>query len=765
MKTNTEILESGSADAKGLARIIFEQSDIFRIFGGRPRTEKDWGRISERISKMQKSGRGFGIELSRNTKKGQIIIEAHSRSKLLKFAEFLGANKRSLIRCQMGNMIQERLNQNRCKGNELNIFAENQKGELVSRSVNLSCLFPKLPAFNNAFIEPPFLANGQEIKNLSAINEISRCLTSPIAKPVIVIGPSGVGKTTLLYRAFSSLKPISLFGSELYPVFIPSTAIHLNGDKSGITWEALPGAANGVSAQLKDLFDEGRLILFIDALDENPGIVDISSPSAWAFWGMLSRNRCVLSARDHFYQRFIHNTSIERVFNVPPVILELTDWSPAHAKELYRKIASESKVKEQPGSIKAVEHLGNLSPSNLREVMGNIKFTALSVWIYGIFFAYSGSHGRFARNDYDLLSYVVPLMLEWEKGKSSGLDSSLALGLLRKIAWKSHLKGNRWWVVSKDIEDVIAEDYPWLKGKMPSIFSALSQLPVLGFDAKLGTFNLDAHITEFLIGDLFLHTILRGNRDEVVSLFRKGLPPACQVYFHQGISLLEGKNAKQYLDVVRDVFQVASNMVAKGEGFEWEVVMGGSLQSTGYLKSDETSPFLRSALKGKRGITNFVLQSQAIGLAYGGDSSMLRAYIQKLKKTPSLGSISRSFYLFYIRRDKSKKNMQDYDERRISQWDTLCDWLLGTIPSQDFVPLRPLHIYTLADFVSTKGMSPFTDCGEISNKRVMRLGDLIDVAKRDPNVAGDAECGKNISVLEKIVKKQGGCNGNSSNRN
>ena len=464
-----------------------------------------------------------------------------------------------------------------------------------------------------------------------------------------------------------------------------------------------------------------------------------------------------MTARDKFYCRYFNNSPVERIFNKRIINIELLEWSTDHAKKLYSAISGKDRPAESSRHFKNIGHLAGLSPQGLRNAMGSIRFTALYLWSYAVFFSHN-MEGRFPRNEYELLGFVLSLILQLEKGKGSVLGAEEGVSFLRKLAWKAYLKGNHgymWNITSDDISETIEQDYPWLKEKKSQLFFGLGHMPLIEYNSKTGNFVIDKHMTEFLMGGFFLDTILSGNREQIIGLFRKGLTHQCQIYFNQGLELMDDKQGSKYMAVIRDVFHTVNKAREKDTSFELDVACAAIFQPLGFIKNDEAGVFLRNALRHVNRVTEFVRQSVAIGLAYSGDTKALMQYIQRLISNKKAGGFNRTFYLYYMRSHKANKNIEDYDEKQILQWDPLCDWLLSAMLTREFIPLRPLHLFTMADFIQKKGSSPFLDCGEVSQERISRLNEVLRALERDANVMKEKQCRNFMEILRKVAVKKG----------
>ena len=136
--------------------------------------------------------------------------------------------------------------------------------------------------------------------------------------------------------------------------------------------------------------------------------------------------------------------------------------------------------------------------------------------------------------------------------------------------------------------------------------------------------------------------------------------------------------------------------------------MGQLLQPLGHLSIPEAHHFLWEAHEKSKG-ANFVFLSATIALARGDEAEAEESFIQWLKRNPRHRDFILQWRLFYERHDKSRRDFESFTPSQVPNWDDACDWLLRALIETNghFYPLRNLYVYTLLEFIKTKGLSPF----------------------------------------------------------
>ena len=138
-------------------------------------------------------------------------------------------------------------------------------------------------------------------------------------------------------RGLPALSSLSRRG--LVPPAVRARGRHPPGPTGEVEWEKAPGVPSGLGLRLEALFKEGRLLLILDGLDENLKLLDMSIPAAWSFWGMASRNRCILTCRDRFYSARFAFSPAERIFGGGLKIMSLPPWGGGRGESSFSAVS------------------------------------------------------------------------------------------------------------------------------------------------------------------------------------------------------------------------------------------------------------------------------------------------------------------------------------------------------------------------------------------------------------------------------------------
>jgi len=302
----------------------------FGALGGK----KAWHRLEERISKLNLDGKRYGVRIVASHDDGTLTVSAKQAQTLEAFREKLDSAPGRVQR-SFGKLIGQGTGGGGPQA--MGQCVERQREAVARLAHEPLKLFSELaPLPGSVFIDPPFRLGGTAGKG-GALQVVLAEAASVAGGSLMIVGPSGIGKSTLAGEVFRRLQAAPGAGWS-HPLFVPASDLQF-GPSGEVDWEKLPGVPAGLGARLDTLFKEGRLLLILDGLDENLRLLDLSIPAAWSFWGMASRNRCILTCRDRFYNYRFAFSPVERIFGGGLKVMNLPAWGPAEAKALFGGIA------------------------------------------------------------------------------------------------------------------------------------------------------------------------------------------------------------------------------------------------------------------------------------------------------------------------------------------------------------------------------------------------------------------------------------------
>ena len=300
----------------------------FGALGGR----KAWHRLEERISKLNLDGRRYGVRIVASHDEGVLTVSAKQAQALETFREKLDAAPGRVQR-SFGKLIGSGTGGGGPQA--MGLCVERQREAVARLAHEPLKLFSELaPLPGSVFIDPPFRM-GETPGKGGALQVVLAEAASPSGGSMLIVGPSGIGKSTLAGEVFRRFQASPGEGWS-HPLFVPAADIQF-GPTGEVEWEKLPGVPSGLGLRLEALFKEGRLLLILDGLDENLKLLDMSIPAAWSFWGMASRNRCILTCRDRFYSARFAFSPAERIFGGGLKIMSLPPWGGGRGESSFRR--------------------------------------------------------------------------------------------------------------------------------------------------------------------------------------------------------------------------------------------------------------------------------------------------------------------------------------------------------------------------------------------------------------------------------------------
>ncbi|MFC1522787.1 NACHT domain-containing protein [Elusimicrobiota bacterium] len=695
--------------------ISFSETDLKLVFGNVSKSSH-WHNISEWVSRFNKTYKRFGVSLDLCKPLKNLVFVAAAPINADKLVKDLFKRKGSKQKV-FARLLEKKLSSLSTQHSSFREFQDDQL-QYTKRSLEVfSEMFREL-----IWVTPPYsrargmVPNGLEEKS-HPVSHIIGSLLSPEAKPILIAGETGIGKTALLHQIILSLMEIEKKRGlvPFWPIYVPASRISFAAGGT-IRWDAVPGSDLILAEKLEALFKDGRLLLLIDDVSTNAALSDFSKSEVFSFWQQASRNKLVLT----FSDRFLSNVKLRQfraIFGDGFEAIKLLAWKPLHFRALYNEILKgmSGQTEKNVGKIKNLACANDdiIAPPQL---IRHTPLTALAQANYVI--ARNGS----PRNEYEILEHAFSALIEHEvKRDNACLDAGMAKGLLMRMAWSAYLKGQygkEWHVSSEDIMDILKRDYPFLAESKEEIFYFLVQIPLLGYSAEHGVFHLDHHFSEFLVARYILERVLCDSPTRTREIFINPLVfKDVWCYLSLGIEQLAQEKRTMYLDRCQDVFDLIWNEWQKTRSFNLELAIGRLIQPLGHLRYVEVNTFLRQVCANARAKAHYVHMSASIGLAFTGDNNALKNFIEYLKTDASAGSFNRTFNIFRLREDKKRSDIENFNEKEMPDWDNVCDMILRELLIEDFKAVDVLIVFNLYDFLKKKGPGPFMDLPGTNGQR------------------------------------------------
>lgn len=675
----------------------------FGALGGK----KAWHRLEERISKLNLDGKRYGVRIVASQDEGILTVSAKQAQTLEAFREKLDAAPGRVQR-SFGKLIASGTGGG---GPQAMGQCVDRQREAVARRANepLKLFSDLAPLPGSVFIDPPFRWGDAPGKG-GALQAVLSEAASPSGGSMIVVGPSGIGKSTLAGEAFRRLQSAPGAGWS-HPLFVPASDVQF-GPSGEVEWEKLPGVPAGLGGRLETLFKEGRLLLILDGLDENLRLQDLSNPAAWSFWGMASRNRCILTCRDRFYNYRFAFSPVERIFGGGLKIMSLPAWGPAEAKALFGGIAERGQGAPKARSlVEGLTHLSRLPPDFLREKMASFQITGLTAWNFAVYFALHNK-GKFPRNEYEILEYFVEQTLRWEKGKTregDPLPVEILRGLLVRLGRSAdgERNGRKSWRVTPDaILEVVGRYYPFLLERKVQLFAELRRIPFLEYEPETGAFHLDYRLGCYFAAK---NVVVLGLQGDAAGLREECLSPMSFQSFNfliQAFAGFDDDSRRKFFESAKRVFEDVRRDYERDKSERLARAMCELFEPLGCLGSPEAGEFLREISARPGDFPELVNFNCARGIAYAGDRAAVDAYVRRLKKDRAARRFNSEYYLhsLWLSAEYTIQSGRG-DQRRVSleKWERQSRWFVQKLTTDDYKDLRHIQLYTFTDLLRTLG--------------------------------------------------------------
>ena len=163
----------------------------FGALGGR----KAWHRLEERISKLNLDGRRYGVRIVASHDEGVLTVSAKQAQALETFREKLDAAPGRVQR-SFGKLIGSGTGGGGPQA--MGLCVERQREAVARLAHEPLKLFSELaPLPGSVFIDPPFRM-GETPGKGGALQVVLAEAASPSGGSLLIVGPSGIGKSTLV---------------------------------------------------------------------------------------------------------------------------------------------------------------------------------------------------------------------------------------------------------------------------------------------------------------------------------------------------------------------------------------------------------------------------------------------------------------------------------------------------------------------------------------------------------------------------------------
>ncbi len=735
--------------------LVLERKDLEEIFS-RLGAERDWHRLAERVSQLNKLCRPMGVDL---------ILRRDKRDLRVCFASLEGlhsairalAERRGYIQKSFAAALQSKsafVIDRRCVPPKLLETQRTLLKEMLARDLGA---FGRLD-IDSVLVEVP--AAGQA-KGATLFSAAAAALPGCL----LVTGEGGSGKTTLLYMLLSRWNSLGRKLGSRTPIYLPAKHLHFDWGRPCATWEAIPGVDAHMAERLAEAFEDGRLVLLIDGINENPACTDFANPAVQAFWRTAAKNSCVITLLPGYYHTNLRISPLETIFRGKLKRLEVPAWGTAQYRALFENLAiaaGGSRSSSLPGMA---GYLNKLSVEEWQKSSSLIRFTPLTGLACANFFA-SNQAMRLPKNEYELMEHMTSFHLRHESIKgTSSFSHDTALGLLTKLAWRAYTEGNggqSYTLPFETVARIMKEHYPHLEEHGSEILSTLGHLPYLEYSPANSAVFMNQHFTDYLVARKVLQTFLAGDSKslrEVMSIPWQYMHMSR--YYFQGIRCLDAAQKQRFLHVSRATFQAVWQEYLKDRSFLQAVALAYILQPLGFLDMDEARDFLRQVYTQAEDKGEFVLMSCAIGSAWGEDHGGLEKYVQRMRADGEAAKFNLNVYLFFRRQDRLRLDIENFKPELIGEWSATADWLLECMLRKDwdFYPLRLLYAFTVCNFLKTMGSGPFelpvgTNFGVgDANRRRGQLAQVMSAWEDDSLMRTSPLMRRQVDDLRSLVKK------------
>ncbi len=751
--------------------LVLERRDLREIYT-RLETEEDWHRLSQRVYVLNKTwAKRLGVRFVIHREKGCVRVYFASPDKLAALLSSLREG-RGFVQKSLAERLESKASQvsdRRSVPKRLRDLQTALLKEMLSRDLGL---------FAGADLDSILVETAGSAG--TTISQIGGLLPGS----GLILGESGSGKTALLYSLLRNWDRLGAKTSAHTPVYVSAKHLHFEWGRFDIPWAALPGVEANMVERLEAAFEEGRLALLIDGINENPSGTDFTNPAVQSFWKTAARNCCVITTLPRFYESHVKVSPLRSFFAAGLSPVTLGTWGPALYRALFERLAAGLRRSGSPQLGMLAGNLDKISIEDWQRASPLLRLTPLTGLACANFFVHHQGE-RLPKDEYELMEHMTAFHLRHEGFKGNVVSASeTVLGLLMRLAWQAYVegRGGKFSCISTDdASRVIRESYPMLEERRSEVFHFLSQLPHLEFSPENGLFYMNQQFADYLAAKYLILTFIAGDSKRLKAALESSwdTPHMSRLYL-LGISALGKAEKAQFLHVTRGLYDayrqegrappVAGPSADPGRG----IVVARLLQPLGFLDTSEAADFLWSVFNESQSGAELTLMSASIGLAWAGEPKALELYVERLRKTPKAAQFNLNWYLFFRRHDRFRRDIENFRPEAVGRWEPVCDWLLGAMlrTDRDFKPLRLLYAYSFCNFLKTLGPRPFrADIEENgtgaakSAERLKLVGQVAAAWLRDPQLKAWPALERQFSEMTGLMSKYqhtGGHNGTTN---
>lgn len=403
--------------------LILTKEDLARVFGDIRKAE----RIKQRIFHLNKLGESLNIRLAFCGVDATLAIYCSNTESVRTLIERLLKGKGRVQRL-MGQLLSVKFKEALDPEAKINAFLK-----IHSRAASLLAAeaLPGAPApwprpdetrdiLDQCWVDPPAAVStdGHPAQAVRCLDDAADAFLKSSSSFFCLTGPMGAGKTAALERLFKQAAGVRFKEKKIspaVPLFLEARILAARG-RGCVEWAALPAGGHGPVEEMERLWREGRLLVFIDALEENPKLTDFENPEALSFWEFAGKNRCVLTAREDFWESTKTRYFNRRFAQNQMTTARLTPWKTAQFKSYFAKLSGYLKTQGKNQEAGRIDHLANISTEELELRLGCADPTPLGAFAYAHFFGVL-KEGRFPKNGNELKNHMSLIYRQWQSNK------------------------------------------------------------------------------------------------------------------------------------------------------------------------------------------------------------------------------------------------------------------------------------------------------------------------------------------------------------
>lgn len=678
--------------------LVLDKRALRDIFG-RAESSADRHRIAERVSKINQVGRPLGVSLSLERERCCVTVYAPSQKAICALAEQL-RKKGGNVQRSFSDWLGKHFTLAEDRRSPFDGLRESQLSHLRGR------LSRDLGALSGLNLDKILVdVSGEDAPKAGLVAQAAAMLASP-RRGGLVLGDVGSGKTTLLYQILKDLPRCGERPAGLIPVYVPSTRLFFKWGDGVMPWAGIPGVEPHMVESLQAAFLDGRLLLLIDGVNENPNCVDFTNPGVQYFWERVFKNAFLVTTHSRHFEACLKLSPLDAFGRMGR--LSLPQWRFEDYRAQFANL-----VKAAAGSpdLYLVSRLKRFPVEKWVEQASLLQRTPLVGCAAANFVAHSPD-ARLPRNEYELMEHMVLCHLNHRVFQGNFSEREALLGILMKISVQAYFegqRGDRWCVPLQKALELAKGHWAMSAHENFDMRAALGNLPFVDLNPGSDLLFLDQHVGDFLVARFLLSALLAKDYTRFREVLDFGIRYGrVGKYYFLGF---EGPSREVQLRLLRnseDLFNHLWEGYAKTRDFGLSLTLGQLLQPLGHLSIPEARHFLRETHEKSQG-PNFVFLSATIALARGDEEKAEESFIQWLKRNPQHRDFILQWRLFYERHDRSRRDFESFTPSQVPNWDDACSWLLRALTetNKHFYPLRNLYVYTLLEFIKTKGLSPF----------------------------------------------------------